>query len=240
MNDPSYSSTLRTHWQFIPWGFVSQYDFEAPLSPDKLREAAKLLLTTVLPQAARSQNSLVDIRGRDHLRESLLQTSVLPPPEREELFWISGSRPVPSAGDSGEGELAPEPFELTYHTRFSHFEGGRHIAYTVERTQRGLEDFPPRELELILDPETTLSAIRLGFEIFEARFLSIFGFSPIATQLVQIEALPHILRLRIVGEALKRKDSPPLKSGAHFNALATFLKQLFDFDLMRDYQSKIA
>ena len=128
---------------------------------------------------------------------------------------------------------------MAYYTRFSHFEGARHIAYSIEHVQHGFDD-GVQELHLILDPTTTITGVRLGLEIFEARFLSIFGFSPIATQLLQIEATPNLLRLRLSGEGMKSRSAPPLKATTQWNAVASFLSELFGFNLPQDYQSKFA
>ncbi|NDC39655.1 MAG: hypothetical protein EBZ48_16715 [Proteobacteria bacterium] len=240
MNSESCSSSLRITWQLLPWGFAAQYDLQSKLSPGQLRTAAKILLTSVLPQSARSQETILDLRGRDPLRESLLHPSPLPAAQHEELLYLSGSRPIAADTAIGDEEPLHETFELAYRTHFSHFEGARHIAYAVERSRRGAEQFNGRELELLLDPGTTLNGIRLGLEVFEPRFLSIFGFSPIATQLLQIEALPQSFSLRICGEALRKRDALPLKSPTQFNTVAALLKELFDFDLMRDYQNALA
>lgn len=240
MNSLGCSSSLRTSWQFLPWGYVAQYDFEATLNPERLRTAAKLILTTTLPQAARSRSTILDMRGRDPLRESLLHPSPLPLPQHEELLCLCGTLPAHLDSQTSEEDIQLETFELTYRTHFSHFEGARHIAYSVDRHLQGAEQFNSRELELVLHSNTTLTGVRLGLELFEPRFLSIFGFSPIATQALQIEAMPQIFRMRLLGEGLSRRDALPLRSASLFNAVSEMLRELFDFDLLRDYQSRLA
>lgn len=229
---PHTSLTLR--WQWLPWGYASQYDLEAPLPPERLPELAQLLLTRLLPQAARSHQTIIDQRGRDPWRESLLPSATLPPPQGEELFFLSGTRPCSATDSDPDAEPWPEHFELGYYTAFSHFEGPSHIAYAVKRMQRGAEETTLSELDLILDPRTCIQGVRLGVELFEPRFFSIFGFSPIATQLLQAEAVAGKLRLRLSGEGLSRKDAAPLKSTALMGSVAKVLEELLGFDLLQD------
>jgi hypothetical protein len=235
---PHTSLTLR--WQWLPWGYASQYDLEAKLAPERLPELAQLLLTQLLPQAARSHQTILDQRGRDPWRESLLPSTTVPPPQGEELFFLSGTRPCSATDSDPDAEPLPEHFELGYYTAFSHFEGPSHIAYAVKRVQRGAEEAHGGELALILDPSTQISAVRLGIEIFEPRFLSIFGFSPIATQLVQIEALPGVVRLRLSGEGLRQKDSFPLKAGTLAATVTHGIQELLAFDILRDISAHLA
>ena len=230
------NSVFESRWQWLPLGYKAQYDLWRELTPDQLRELTHLLITQVLPQNFRSARFVTDMRGRDPNLPSLAHfsqpTAAL---GKEEVLYLHG--PIEEAQEAEDTEPESLEFSFQIETAFDHFEGARHIVYDIRRQEVGAAE-NRHALDLILDPTTKISGIRIGFEIFEPRFLTIFGFSPTPNFLFQLEATPSALALRIACEGLG-SPSQILKKGAGvIERMDRVTTDLFCLGLIRDLEAR--
>ena len=239
-DSPSQRSNLSIRWQFLPWGYRAQYDFEAVPAEGSVKKVAETLVRSILPEECRSHDTVTDLRGRDPQQPLLLSDGGGSRPAYEELFFLAGDRKADSeesdAPDDGDSRI---PFETTLYTKFLKFEGASHIVHSVSKLHYGFEDTKPNLLELAIDPDVTISNARLGLELFQSRNLVLFGLSPSVRETLTVECSASKLALRIASEGLSNRRTLPLKARGLFGKLSQALKALFEFDLDADYRNRL-
>lgn len=233
----NHNSAFESRWQWLPWGYRSQYDLRLALKPGQLRELVHPLITQVLPQSFRSAGFVTDMRGKDSNLPGLAHSPQLNAATgKEEVLYVQGTQAI--AKNDEDEEPISQDFSLQIETTFDHFEGPRHIVYSIHRRKTGLAE-DRNELELLLDPNTLINGIRIGFEIFEPRFLTIFGFSPIPNFLLQIEGDSSGVALRITSEGLRQPSHILKKGGGVIDRFNQVTMQVLGFRLLSDLEAKV-
>ncbi len=176
------------------------------LLDDLARSGVFGLISSLTSAPATVPAELTNMRGRP--RESFEHLTDPPPEGEEELCFLRGKLLPQAAETEDESEDIENEegslFSVALRTKFIRFNGSRQIVYQLDRhlipaDNSGLYDLPPAELGHTENIE--IHELRLGFELFVARFGGIFfGFAPIINTRFYLAASMNNLRLFIDGD----------------------------------------
>ncbi|WKZ57558.1 MAG: hypothetical protein QY326_02510 [Bdellovibrionota bacterium] len=156
---------------------------------------------------------LEDLKGRDPSGPCALELTAYAPAGPEELVALFGNVLLPQQKALRARQLAELPFEYRIRTKFDSFPHTHHINHRC--TEQRPQSFP-----LWYTPLSTtralpimLTALRIGFEIFESRFSSLsFGFAPVVTSHILMEVSAEAWSLKLLTEVPRRASTVPVLS----------------------------
>ena len=222
-------------------GFSSTYTIShnSELSEsDKLNFAVKCL-HQLLPSEVLRNKIIKDFKGRD--ANNLINHSIAAKlrPTGDELFFILGSAQSQSQENDKESDsevVEPEEFSYRIDTIFHEFLGRKHISHSCKSQSYG--PLPEALLNKHLDPDPNVKveALRVGIDFYNAHLFGFLGFAPEVTQTLLIELYQSHLTILISADRLKSKDELPLQQNNTFQILHEILKDMFNFDLNKDYR----
>lgn len=201
MLSPPLSPKIR--WQWIPFGWAAEGDLKVKANQEVLVRTTDTCINRLLPSETFYKKELTDIKGQ----EPGTITSFAPIPEfpikKPELLFLAGETRT-SPDDAAEEDW--EPFSVGIYTEFKEFLGPHHIIHTLNEERHGAypEDLKLRELSI--SPKVRVKFCRFGYEVFESRFASIFGYTPVVVKTLLIECSSENLSIRAVLEGITSKE----------------------------------
>ena len=234
--------SLNLRRKLIPFGYACDYQLETALKAFDLPLLVDRCLSDLLPIFVRADGNMLDVKGRD---PQLVLSTHTPPellPLGEELVFVSGvaflNEDELKSGSYVVGSTG-RSFELRLSSAFKEFSGSHHITHSSALRREGaLPGFVELgEIARVFPLE--LEHFRLGFDLFQSRFVSnMLGFAPAVSQTVLIDADRQNLRIRILAEALVKRSSLPLERDNLLGRLSAVTSAVIGFDLACDYALK--
>jgi hypothetical protein len=210
--------------QFLPFGRLITEEAHATLRPHALSLLVDYIVQALLPLDALRLQTVIDMKGGDPPGGPGLFPHA---PVPNELLYVEGHFPL---FDKHQKASTEEDFSLRLTTEFLEFEGARHIRYSIHLDQHGAitDIIPAAKLLQKLGKAfpVTIRRVRLALDLFEPHFFSFFGFSPVATQHILIEATEHEVHVRLVREGAPDSDSLPLKDSARYRQVREELERI--------------
>ncbi len=203
--------------QLFSFGYLVTEERRADLALGGLSLLIDAIISSVIPPEVLRLEPIIDMKGGDPADTSSILSHT---PCPEELFFVAGTFP---RYDSESRTIADEQFSFCLSTAFSSFKGAAHICHSVTLQERGTLSsiIPVHQLLPRLGRAFPLvpTCLRLSLDLFEGHFFSYFGFAPVATQHVLIEATRETVRVRMVCENAPTRDSAPIRDGGLYRKI---------------------
>lgn len=211
-----------TH-KILPFGYQVETTLQKDLRPGELSLFTHAIISNFNDLLLNSQ-ALLNLKGRDPLNIIAPELN-LPAPQNEELLFINGFLPA-SKEKNG--------FQFMVESEFTSFPDTHHISFRLKRHATGLPAWLRPELLAWLAP-ITITGFRLGLESFKSkRFSSLFGFVPVVSERLLIEANQNSLVILLFSEGLNLKNQRQLQYMAIEQRLKLALLESFNFNLEKD------
>ena len=227
------NSSLQVKRTFLPPGYRAEYHavIECPhIYLPKLIDAS---FRQLIDPLVLRRTPIVNLKGRDqrNLIESNIPVTFLP--TADEFCFAAGMITKSPKADKGQ------EFTIAVNSKFIANEKTVHMLHIGDVERHG---FPADVLVESVGrlPALHIKTFRLGFDIFETRFLSsLIGLVPTVSQTLLVEADEKKCVLRIVAEGLKSKAEIPLQRDDIWKRLESILSESLRFELDTDYQKQL-
>lgn len=228
------SSTLQLKRSYLPLGYKSDYHALIKASGIFLPILVDLSLKALVEYVLQKSDPLIDLKGRDqrNLIDPNIPATLLP--TADEFCFVAGAiTKSPKAAADGRD------FSIAVNSGFIANEKDHHMLHVPSIERR---DFPADvRLETIGRlPGVHIQRFRLGFDIFESRFLSsLIGLVPTVSQTLLLEADEQKCEISIVAEGMRIRNEQPLQRLEIWERIRMAVLQALDFDVESDYQSQV-
>ena len=230
-------SSLDIRRLLFPWGYAGRYDLSASLPAAELRELLRRILGAVNSWGLLGRDRLENVKGREAEQILLAGTPAAFLPRGQELLFAAG-RVLSQEPEDEEDQARAEPFQYHFISEFDSIKAGR-IFFRVREIQEGALPYGAPFRMISADLPLEVTAMRLGFELFEPRFFSaMLGFFPRLSGALLLDACHENLRFQLWGQGLKSRSSIPLEGTPFPDALSGLLREFCGIDVLEDYRAR--
>lgn len=227
------TSSLLAKKSFLPPGYRIEYraaiesrnTYLPKLVDASFRELIEPLVLKCAP--------IVNLKGRDQMNLINREIAVSLMPNADEFCFASGIITKLPKSDKGQ------EFSIAVNSKFVANEETPHMLHLAQVERHAFPESVPVETVGRI-PAVRLKLFRLGFDIFESRFLSsLIGTVPTVWQTLLVEADERKCEVSVVAEGLKSKHEFPLQKSEIWQRLQTVLSVALGFNLESDYRQQL-
>lgn len=226
------NSSLQIKRTFLPPGYRHEYratiESKNTYLPKLVDASFRRLIEPLVLKCA----PIVNMKGRDQRNLISQNIPVSAMPNADEFCFAAGIITKSPKAEKGQ------EFSIAVNSKFIANEESHHMLHVAAVDRHSFPADVPVEFVGRL-PAVRLKFFRLGFDLFETRFLSsLIGLVPTVTQTLLIEADEKKCELSIIAEGLKKESALPLQRAEMWSTLGEILTNCLGFDFRADYTSK--
>ncbi|MBN8549319.1 MAG: hypothetical protein J0M12_08405 [Deltaproteobacteria bacterium] len=226
------NSSLVTKCAYLPLGYRCEYRATLTSKEVYLPDFIDSTLRSLVECLVLKTSPIVNLKGRDqrNLIDPNIPATLLP--SADEFCFIGGEI-------TSSPKTPGQEFAVAVNSKFIANEKSHHMLHVCEIERRSFPaDIKIEDIGRL--PALHIKHFRLGFDIFESRFLSsLIGLIPTVSQTLLVEATEQSCEISISAEGLKKRQELPLQRHEIWDRLRNALLDTLHFDIEADYRSKL-